>query len=90
MYFCLNTSSGDPTRKGFSMNVKLVRQQQGAFNILKKINRYKATTKKYFYIINVQILNKDRKKKNRKTYTGICIFSVFRCLTDQRCIIFLV
>lgn len=77
MYFCLNTSSGDPTRKGFSMNVKLVRQQQGAFNILKKINRYKATTKKYFYIINVQILNKDRKKKIEKHIQAYAYFLYF-------------
>lgn len=61
MYFCLNTSSGDVTMKGFSINVKLVRERQGAINILKeKKYRYKATTTKImiFNIITVQNLNK--------------------------------
>lgn len=57
LYFCLNTSSGDVTTKGFSINVKLVREQQGAINI-KKINIKQPKKKKIFNINTVQIRNK--------------------------------
>lgn len=35
MYFCLNMSFDDLTMKRFSMNVKPVRERQGAININK-------------------------------------------------------
>lgn len=60
MYFCLNTSSGDVTMKGFSINVQLVRERQGAINTLKKNIDIRQQQKiMIFTIITEQILNKD-------------------------------
>lgn len=69
--------------KGFSINVKLVRERQGAIYILKeKKYRYKGTTTKImiFNIITVQILNKGVLKKT----------NIYLCLADHRHIVFLV
>lgn len=62
MYFCLNMSFDDLTMKRFSMNVKPVRERQGAININKidiKQPKKKKKKKNIFNIITVQILKKD-------------------------------
>lgn len=53
--------------KGFSINVQLVRERQGAINILKKNIDIRQQQKiMIFTIITEQILNKDLFKKTKK------------------------